>query len=324
MGSTITVGKHAAAFRAADGLVYYALYEKTYESNVSPKTPRWSCVHFGTLDSAIKRIFDLGSECEGGMLCGPAKRQILPENYIRAWLKLMKAPQAMLERPVTLRTGSSSAFSSETCARAAAVFNQAGFGFIADAITQRKTVSPDLYACAGPLARLWADKIVHPWRILEDGPGLNSTTAPSLGYNPCRARAFTVRPVEAYKADENTILMRDADGSWRIAGWAYSIVGDYVRSLAAEEQSLPGSYRTRIEAFRAALEAAPPLPAGTTVTIKPGGWTWRCSDDFRALMAGSEPFTLPASVAIDNCIAFAKPDRVTWSLPGEQALIAAE
>ena len=41
-------------------------------------------------------------------------------------------------------------------------------------------------------------------------------------------------------------------------------------------------------------------------------------------MAGSEPFTLPASVAIDNCIAFAKPDRVTWSLPGEQALIAAE
>ena len=65
MGSTITVGKHAAAFRAADGLVYYALYEKTYESNVSPKTPRWSCVHFGTLDSAIKRIFDLRGRMRG-------------------------------------------------------------------------------------------------------------------------------------------------------------------------------------------------------------------------------------------------------------------
>ena len=165
---------------------------------------------------------------------------------------------------------------------------------------------------------------MHPWRIIEDGPCLDCTTAPSLGYNPTPARAFTVRQLEAYRADENNILMRDADGSWRIAGWAYSIVGDYVRSLGAEEQTLPGSYRTRIEAFRASLEAAPPLPVGTTVTIKPGEWTWRCSDEFRALMAGSEPLTLPASVAIDNCIAFAKPDRVTWSLPGEQALIAAE
>jgi hypothetical protein len=326
MGSTITVGKHAAAFRAADGLVYFALYEKTYESNVSPKTPRWSCIHFGTLDSAIQRIFDFGGSCEGGMLCGPARRKILPEKYIGHWLRLMKAPHAMPDRRVTLRTGDgfANAFSSETCARGADVFNQAGFGFIADEIAQGNTVSPDLHAYAGPLARLWADKIVHPWRIIEDGPCLDSTTAPSLGYNPTPARAFTVRQVEAYRADENNILMRDADGNWRIAGWAYSIVGDYVRSLGAEEQVLPGSYRTRIEALRAALEAAPPLPEGTTVRINPGEWTWRCSDEFRALMDGSEPFTVPAQIALENCITFAKRDRVNWRLPGGQDLIAAD
>ena len=212
MGSIITVSKHAAAFRAADGLVYFALYEKTYESNVSPKTPRWSCIHFGTLDSAIRRIFDFGGSCEGGMLCGPARRPILPETYIGHWLRLMKAPHAMPDRRVILRTGDgfANAFSGETCARGADVFNQAGFGFIADEVAQGKAVSSDLHAYAGPLARLWADKIVHPWRIIQDGPCLDSTTAPSLGYNSTPARAFTVRPVEAYKADENNILMRDA------------------------------------------------------------------------------------------------------------------
>ena len=39
MGSTVSTGKLAAAFRATGGKIMYVLFEETYEANCYPRTP---------------------------------------------------------------------------------------------------------------------------------------------------------------------------------------------------------------------------------------------------------------------------------------------
>src|SRR5690242_21895817 len=101
MGATITCGKKAAAFEK-NGIIYYILWERTYESNVHPHNPHWECTYIGPLDGTLRRIFIYASSCEGGMLAGPGKRHILPENYISAWLRKLAAPVAMPNAKVRL------------------------------------------------------------------------------------------------------------------------------------------------------------------------------------------------------------------------------
>ena len=39
MGSTVSTGKLAAAFKATSGKIMYVLFEETYEANCYPRTP---------------------------------------------------------------------------------------------------------------------------------------------------------------------------------------------------------------------------------------------------------------------------------------------
>ena len=68
MGSTVTTGRMAAAFRAKSGTVIYCLYEQTYEKNCYPHTPHWSAIYIGEAHGALCKIFNYASACEGGML----------------------------------------------------------------------------------------------------------------------------------------------------------------------------------------------------------------------------------------------------------------
>ena len=61
--------------------------------------------------------------------------------------------------------------------------------------------------------------------------------------------------------------MRDASGSWRSAGWTYEVVSNYVKSIWRSELATPGGYRRKIKAYRDAVRAAPPMPAGSTIRV---------------------------------------------------------
>ncbi|MBY0611552.1 MAG: hypothetical protein K2P80_05155 [Beijerinckiaceae bacterium] len=106
MSSTIICGSRAAAFRDPDGSVVYALFEQSYESNVSPRTPRWSCHHLGRIESTLTRIFDISADCEGGMVKSWGKC-ITAEGFIAGQLKHLANPCEMPDRPVRLEVTSS-------------------------------------------------------------------------------------------------------------------------------------------------------------------------------------------------------------------------
>lgn len=69
------------------------------------------------------------------------------------------------------------------------------------------------------------------------------------------------------KLDGDTRLELQADGTWRVAGWEYAVIGQFVESLADNELLEPGSYRSCITAFRKALRDAPPVPSDATVVV---------------------------------------------------------
>lgn len=82
MSSTILTNKAAAAFRhPVTGKVIYALFGENYESNVTPKTPDWSCFALGEYADVMKVVFNYASACEGGCLRSRAG-EIKPENLI--------------------------------------------------------------------------------------------------------------------------------------------------------------------------------------------------------------------------------------------------
>jgi hypothetical protein len=64
-------------------------------------------------------------------------------------------------------------------------------------------------------------------------------------------------------------LMQQPDGSWRCAGWAYRVIGNYVEGYWTVELSEPGSYRRRIRRLRGAVHTAPAIPPGTKVAVTP-------------------------------------------------------
>ncbi|HYW76211.1 MAG TPA: hypothetical protein VFA48_06255, partial [Gammaproteobacteria bacterium] len=94
MSSTITTKRSAGALRGDDGVIYYALFERTYESNVFPHDPSWGCIGFGSGEDMVRRVFDIGSYVCGGMLQGRSGR-LTPHGYIGSWLAELANPHEL-------------------------------------------------------------------------------------------------------------------------------------------------------------------------------------------------------------------------------------
>lgn len=106
MGSTVLCGKQASAFITKDGTKIYALFEATYEKNLSSRTPVWGCIAFGTYEAVLKGLYGSASICYGGMLQS-SRGHIEPGNYLKAWGRELKQPvQLITDEPIELRVGS--------------------------------------------------------------------------------------------------------------------------------------------------------------------------------------------------------------------------
>ncbi|AXW10006.1 hypothetical protein CJO90_05710 [Ralstonia solanacearum] len=100
MGATVLVDLKTAALRRPDGSIIYFLFENTYEKNLYPHEPRWSCVAIGSYEQVLLRIFQGAAACEGGSLQGRGCG-LLPETFILRWQRALRAPLTMPD--VTVR-----------------------------------------------------------------------------------------------------------------------------------------------------------------------------------------------------------------------------
>ena len=254
MGATIVIDQEAAAFKP-EGVSHtvWCLFEKLYDKNTYPHHPQWNCVAIGRLDTALARVFESASYCEGGMNQG-RNGHIRPETYIERWLNAMKNPLMMpdIEVPLALPAGKG-----ESSGRAPAEAVRVSFHRNSELVV--------------------ATYAGRPWRAIPSHiatgiVGMNPRSA-ELGYRPSHAGGSEVRRVlasaprpEMRRVDGHTRIER-VDGVWKEVGWPYSIVGSYVRGLWRQELETPGVYKRLIGEYRKAVEAAPAVPAGTAVVV---------------------------------------------------------
>lgn len=254
MGASIVVDQEAAAFKP-EGASYtvWCLFEKLYDKNTYPHHPEWNCVAIGRLDTALARVFESASYCEGGMNQSRGGH-IRPETYIERWLNAMKNPIVMpdIEVPLALPAGKGESAGRE----------------------RGESVRASLHRNVELVA---ATHAARPWRAIPSHiataiVGMNPRSA-ELGYRPSHVGGSEVRRVlagaprpEMRRVDAHTRIER-LDGVWKEVGWPYSIVGAYVRGLWRQEIETPGVYKRLIGEYRNAVQAAPAVPAGTAVVV---------------------------------------------------------
>jgi len=265
MSSTILTNKSAAAFRhPISGKVIYVLFEQTYESNVSPKTPQYGCFAFGEYADVMRLVFSHAAACEGACLRSRAGR-IKPENYIEAWKRELNNPVKLDDMPLFPLK-----LNEDVLVEAKEALTRAGLESQCDRLVGENTFH--LYADADLMLALYGVQgPFSPWRILDhsDYRTLGDT---SLGpaANGYLGKAKVESPtIVAYKLDDENRLVKINDAPFHHAGWQYSAVGAFIADVACDaEMQQAGSAKKMIPAFRETLNAAPELPMGVRVAIR--------------------------------------------------------
>lgn len=270
MGATVTTNRRVSAFRAQDGRVVYVLFEQHFEKNVHPHTPHWGVIGLGEIQDVLVRIFGYASSCEGGMLQNRAG-WISPEGYLRSWMKELKSPleQDDIIAAMELSSRFSATLDEERRDRVCAALTAIGKTALFDAIVAGESPRLSLYEDTDTVLALYGvrNRVMPAWRFFGafSNPPEHTDHNAGLGYNPKAAR-FSVFPGDPVvlrlpnKGNSDfTHLIRNEDGTYTEAGWAYSVVGDFVEGLWKDEMEFPGHFYSRIRNFRSRIKALSPV-----------------------------------------------------------------
>lgn len=333
MGSTVTTGKMAAAFRMTQGRTCFVLFERVHETNVSPRIPEWQCGFIGTAHAVVRQIFGWASSCEGGMLRG-RDGAIKPENYIAAWFRELANPTIMPDRLIRLYASDSwSAPLPPDNETLLAGIEEQGREDFAQAIRAGQVADLSLHAHADVLLALYGKEqagrqTLPAWRILKghDRPHEPERNR-SLGYAPEAAPAKIAPPPQAIRINKHDRLLKDADGRWVNKGWPYSIIGQRISAMSDQEIETPGYYRRGIPLLREAIEKAPWPPEGTIARLDRSACKSRRAleqFDYRvaheALHGPDGTVALPWSKEIGAAVAYIPREAISWEIP--EAMVA--
>lgn len=272
MGSTHSHGKRIAAMKAADDVIYYVGMEKTCESNVYPRTPRWGVVFMGTVEQVIEQIFTMASSCEGGLLKGAGGRDILPENYIAGWMREMANPLVInADETVTIYTSDSWSAPVESNRIDAFMEHVDALDHepakaLAAAVRAKEKVTLSLYEHFGLVAGLFGNTFAAPWRVLREwfcSDALDGHRNAELGrkYAPAKpSKELGGTYMRGMLHGDYMTFELGEDQLWRSIGDKWECVQQFVRSLAKHEIDEPGTFRHQIKAYRVQLETAPTAP----------------------------------------------------------------
>ena len=271
MGSTVSTGKLIGAFEGHTGNTVYVMFEQTYDKNSYPRTPKWSARMIGDLAATLKNIFLCAASCEGGMLQGAGGRYITPEGYITGWMAELANPVDMPDLSFELTVGKywDSAIPADSFEKA----KERLLLVHADRIIaglENGTVTASLYADSDVLAaifdgmNIWASQIIKAHQVPE-----HRERNPALGYKPSKPKVqqLDVPRFAMINSDMRSYLIQGKDGQWRCEGGGHSYIGDFVRNLWQDEVREPGSFRSRIKAYRAAMDSASIVPHQSTMII---------------------------------------------------------
>ena len=341
MGSTIVTNRCAAVFDHPHnrGDHIWVLFEKTYESNCYPHTPRWSARAIGRIREAMQMIFQDAACCEGGMLRAPGGA-ITPETYIRRWIRELRHPVQMPEMHIRLtRKDLCNLFHSPgdepdevRWADFSTRMYENGREDIPHTLEQGGEVTLSLHQDIELVLAIYGysrerKALLGPWRAF--GGEWAPVTAPkaATGYFPAGGEISSPVSPMAYRIDDHALVMLQ-DGKWRAAGWAYSAVGDYVKGLWEQELRAPGSYQVLIPPYREAIKAAPFLPKGSEAVVDLTNCTPSAKSDVYRLVNACDgriepdPLTsadakarIPWSVETGHKLAYLPYQATTWHVP---------
>ncbi|RQQ77933.1 hypothetical protein DF134_36385 [Burkholderia stagnalis] len=211
MGATVTTGKCAAAFRSNEGDLLYILFERHYEKNCYPHTPKWSAFAFGTRNEVLRRAFIGASDCCGGMLQSP-RGEIKPENYIESWKQELNRPVQMPDIVVNLKFEDSWRATLPASAReeVRAMLEKAGFASQFDTIA-RDGLNATLYGDTALLRSLFGvDAGMSPWRVFShNNVGTLPIEVPAT--RNVAVKDADIPVVRCFAIDSNLRLVADGD-----------------------------------------------------------------------------------------------------------------
>ena len=283
MGSTIVAARKVAALETK-GTVFYALFESTYESNVFPQTPSWSCRYFGTAEGCMRRIICDAAVAEGGML-KEHSGWVSPSAYIKHW-------RDELERPVPL-----------VCTEVSAAFGTGFYSIKADkrqgveeilnrhglAVGLNNNFVIDLKVSPEALQELLAANLFPAWYVF-DVKDAGKDVDVRLGYTPRQRKADVLPlPVQVVYLDMKNKEERDywivrGESRAEPSGWAYSTIEKLISEYAVlAERDNPGSAEAMIRVIRETVKNAQALPDHQPVSIyrDRGSYAWNqsCFDE---------------------------------------------
>jgi len=267
MGSTVFTDCAVGAFARPDGSVAYLLFEETYESNCFPQVPHWSARSVGSYEEMLAQVFRLAAACEGGALCS-RRGAMRPEACLKRWDQAFQAPFEMPDVDVRVEVTSSyrSPVLREEVPAVQATLRAIGREDLARRIAE-EVIALRLHRDVDVLAALYGPGSgLGLWRVV----GASPVGRPSrLDLAPPRRRQRLSLPsVAAYALDAENVVVKVGDAPLLHHGWRYATVAHYAAAHApALELQASGAGRNAITAFRAACEAAPPLPGDTEVLV---------------------------------------------------------
>lgn len=288
MSSTYVIGKRAAACQAEDGTVFYMLSELSYESNLSPREPKWCVRFFGTYDDCIRTIIWFSSAVEGGCTRGSART---PTAYIKQWRSELANPVALRRGKVSVSFGRAFYDIPEASReQVAAIFELHGYNKPAEVLELDMGAPGSLDL----LAALVKGRIngVPSWRLLEHNLGYG-TPAPGLGRPTPAATKRELTSVQVFRftdpgeGSSETEYLTVLHGSAATTGWSYRTVKEFLTGAVADaEVATPGAAEPMIAAFRRLIEKALLLPDNTCVEVR------RAADGFDGARWHQENFDL--------------------------------
>jgi hypothetical protein len=275
MGNTVSTGKLVGAFKGTHGKPVYVLYEQSYESNVYPHQPSWNAQMIGSIESVMRRIFVSSASCEGGSLLGAGGRPITPEGYIASWLQQLSNPVEMDDCIFELKVGTSwtSPIPDGEFVRIKPLLEAIGATrILAGFESESRTAMASLHADHEALCQIYDGTHIGAWRIIPSySVPLHGKRNSELGYNPTKAKAYSVEVPRFMQVRDDTYkhLILGGDGMWRCVdgGHGYNYLSSFICNLSEAELREPGSYRTRIKAYRDAISTASVVPADAKIIV---------------------------------------------------------
>jgi hypothetical protein len=263
MGATITTRCQVQVIETPSG-PGYLLFEETFEKNVYPHRPHWSCIGVGRREDALKRIFAHAASCEGGMLQTPSG-DITPEGYIGRWKKVCDQASAYRGHPtgeVGLNMKDHKPWHLDSVQipddLECPLTDGQRCGW-----NRGMTVVFSLAEEFDKIAWLVNRSRASSWKVFDffDNTGHEIVQA-EIFLDRTRDAPKLALPnlVRLFERDEPLFSIPE-DGTLTAEGWAYSHVGSFISGYAAVEAEHPGWYAKQIKAYRHNAMTAPLLTA---------------------------------------------------------------